>query len=169
MYFLAVFALLSSPAVEQEFLYEIQQSPDDSVVVTACFMGYSLGDYYHAAFTHDNGDLFTVWAPTARNPGLGVFLFQHIGDPVEVTIVNVLTYVWEAGDNIMCPTVMDASTQVETYSQWYERTSEEFGITTNQEFSEYFGEPEFNEPSFIEYEYLQESGASYRQVLLPVE
>ncbi|MEA3266697.1 MAG: hypothetical protein U9P42_07120 [Candidatus Fermentibacteria bacterium] len=167
MFFLTVFALLSNPAVEQEFIYEIQQSPDDSVVVTACFMGYSLGDYYHAAFTWENGDLFTAWAPTARNPGLGVFLFQHRGDIVEVTIVNVLTYVWEAGDSIMCPTVMDASTPLETYSQWYERISEEFGITTNQEFSEHFGEPEFNEPLFIEYEYLQESEASYRQLLLP--
>lgn len=169
MFFLTAFALLSSPAVEQEFIYEIQQSPDDSVVVTARFMGYSLGDYYHAAFTCENGDLFTAWAPTFRNPGLGVFLFQHRGDIVEVTIVNVLTYVREAGDNIMCPTVMDAGTLVETYSQWYERTSEQFGITTNQEFSEHFGEPEFNEPPFIEYEYLLQSGASYRQVLLPVE
>ncbi len=168
MYFLAVFALLSSPAVEQEFIYEIQQSPEDSVVITAIFMGYSLGDYYHAAFTHDNGDLFTAWAPTSRNPGLGVFLFQHRGDPVKVTIVNVLTYVREAGE-IICPTVMDARTNQETYHQWYDRTSEEFGITTNQEFSEHFGEPEFNEPPFIEYEYLLRSGASYRQVLLPVE
>jgi len=169
MHLLALMALLLNPAVEREFIYEVQQSPDDSVVVTACFMGYSLGDYYHAAFTHDNGDIFTAWAPTARNPGLGVFLFQHRGDPVEVTIVNVLTYVWEVGDNIMCPTVMDASTLMETYSQWYERISEEFGITTNQEFSEHFGEPEFNEPPFMEHEYLQESEACYNQVLLPVE
>lgn len=169
MYFLAVFALLLNPAVEREFIYEVQQSPEDSVVITAVFMGYSVGDYYHAAFTHDNGDLFTAGAPTARNPGLGVFLFQHRGEPVEVTIVNVLTYIWEVGGNCMCPTVMDASTQVETYSQWYARTSEEFGITTNQEFSEHFGEPEFIVPPFIEHEYLMQSGACCRQVLLPVE
>ena len=164
MHLFAVITLLLNPAVEQEFIYEVQQSPEDSVVITAVFMGYSVGDYYHAAFTHDNGDLFTAWAPTARNPGLGVFLFQHIGDPVEVTIVNVLTCIWEAGGNILCPTVMDASTKVETYSQWYERASEAFGITTNQEFSEHFGEPEFNEPLFLEYEYLLETGASYRDI-----
>jgi len=82
--------------------------------------------------------------------------------------MNVLTYVREAGE-IICPTVMDALTDQETCHQWYDRTSEESGITTDQEFSEYFGEPELNEPLFLEYEYLLRSGASYRQVLLPVE
>ncbi len=168
MHFLAICALFLNPAVEQEFVYEVQQSPEDSVVITGVFMGYSLGDYYHAAFTHENGDLFTAWAPTARNPGLGGFLFQHRGELVEVTILNALTSVQEAGE-IICSTVMDARTEHETYYQCYERTSEEYGITTNQEFSLHFGEPEFNEPPFMEYEYLQESGACYRQVLLPVE
>lgn len=164
MHLFALITLLLNPAVEQEFIYEVQQSPEDSVVITAVFMGYSLGDYYHPAFTLDNGDLFSVWAPAARNAGLGVFLFQHIGEPVEVTIVNVLIYIPEAGGNMLCPTVMDASTEVETYSQWYERISEEFGITTNQEFNMLFGEPELNVPPFIEYEYLQETGASVRDI-----
>ena len=110
MHLFAVIALLLNTAVEQEFVYEVQQSPEDSVVITAVFMGYSVGDYYHPAFTCDNGDPISAWAPVASNPGLGVFLFQHIGDPVEVTIVNVLMYIPEAGGNMLCPTVMDAST-----------------------------------------------------------
>ncbi len=135
-------------------------------MITAVFLGYSVGDYYHAAFAHDNGDLFTAWAPTARNPGLGVFLFLHKGAPLNVTIVNVLTYILEAGGNIICPIVMDASTDMETYTQWYQTVSDEFGIITNQEFSTHFGEPEFNEPQFLEYEYLQETENTYRGIFL---
>lgn len=166
MYLLAVCALLLNPA-EQEFLFDIQTEPEDTLIIEATFMGYSLGDYYHAAFADENGDLFTAWAPTVRTPCLGVFLFQHRGEPVEVTIVNVLTYIPEAGD-IICPILMDAGVEQETYSQWYDRVSEELGIDTWQELNNHFGEPETTEAPFIEYEYLQETGASYSNVLQPL-
>ncbi|MCP4647607.1 MAG: hypothetical protein GY852_07715, partial [bacterium] len=115
----------------------------------------------HAAFTDEKGNLFTAWAPTNRTPGLGIFLFLHRGEPLEVTIVNVLTYVPEAGE-IHCAFLMDAQSDEESYLQWYMRSSEEFGISTAQEFKDYFGDMEVNEPLFSEYEYLEETGASYK-------
>lgn len=163
MNLLLLFALLLVPA-EQEILFEIQENPEDSVIIEGIFMGYSLGDYYHAVFTDENGDLFSAWAPTARTPGLGIFLFLYIGEPVEVTIVNVRTTIWEAGD-IICAFVMDARAGEETYQDWYGSVSEEYGIFTQFDFAEHFGTPELDGPPFVEYVYLEETGASYRNVV----
>lgn len=163
MFLTALCVMLLIPAPD-ELLFEIQQNPEDSVVITGTFMGYSLGDYYHAAFIDGNGDLFSAWAPTARTPGLGIFLFQHKGEQVEVTIVNVLTYIREAGD-IICSFVMDARTDSETYQEWYALTSEEYGIFTESDFIEHYGSPELDEPTFLEYEYLQETGAEFLYII----
>lgn len=165
MYLLAVCVLLLYPA-EQELLFEIQTEPEDTLIIEAIFMGYSLGDYFYAEFTDENGDLFTVDPPTDRTPGLGIFLFLHRGELVEVTVVNVLTFVPEAGECIF-PMVMDAGTEQETYSQWYTRTIEELGISTAHELRTHFGFPETTEEPFLSNEYILETGAGYRHIFQP--
>ncbi len=165
MYLLAVCALLLNPA-EQEFLFDIQTEPEDTLIITATFLGYSLGDYFYAEFIDENGDIFTVAPPTDRTPGLGVFLFQHRGEPVEVTVVNVLTFIPEAGECIF-PVVMDVGTEQESYSRWYERTAEELGMTEAHDLRNHFGNPETTEEFFLD-EYIQETGASYSNVLQPL-
>ncbi len=163
MYLLALCLMLLVP-LEQEFLFEIQQGPENSVVIEGTFMGYSLGDYYHAAFTDENGNLFTAWAPTARTPGLSNYLFQHRGEVVKITVVNVLTNIPEAGD-IVCAFVMDARTDEDTYQGWYASVLGEFGISAQQEFDDHFGAAELEEPLFVEHEYLEETGGEYRNII----
>ncbi len=166
MYLLAVCALLLNPE-PLENLFEVQTRPEDTLITTATFMGYSLGDYFYAEFTDENGDIFTVDPPTDRTPGLGIFLFLHRGESVEVTLVNVLTFIPEAGECIF-PVVMDAGTEQESYSQWYERTVEELGVTEAHDLRNHFGNPETTEEPFLSNEYILETGSRYSSILLPL-
>ena len=167
MYLAVICGLLLNPAPGED-LFEIQTAPEDTLVITVTFMGYSLGDYFYAEFTDENGDLITVDPPPDTTPGLGVFLFQHRGELMEVTFVNVLSYIPEAGEGIF-PAVLNACVEQETYEDWYSRVSEELGLSTAHELRTCYGNPETTEEYFDSNDYITQTGANYRAILKPEE
>lgn len=127
----------------------------DTVTIAGTFAGYSLGDYYHAVFLLEDGEMVTAWAPRASTPGLDVFLFQHRWNLVEALVVDIPSYLPETGD-VLLPTVIDAYSG-EAYTDWYSGVSAELGIETQQEFHDIFGDPAIEEELFDEWEYVNGS------------
>ena len=150
VFFIAV--LLSTGALEAGNPETPDSSRVDTVSVIGVFAGYSLGDYYHAVFLLEDGEMVTAWAPRSNLPGLDVFLFQHRWEVVEALVVDIPSYLPETGD-VLLPTVIDAYSAV-SYSEWYSSVSAEFGIETQQQFHEIFGDPAIEEELFNEWEYV---------------
>lgn len=146
--------LLAACLVSCGKMLALEPEPDvpDTVEITGMFAGYSLGDYYHAVIIDDEGQMFTLWAPNPQTPGLDVFLFQHRGELVSVKAVERSVVLFEAGNQLITIAV-DARTQEETYSQWFERISLEYGIETGADFHEVFGDPAVTEELVNELEY----------------
>lgn len=153
MTFLIIAALLSSGE------FGVPKPPDstliDTVTVSGTFAGFSLGDYYHAVILLESGEMVTAWAPRSNTPGLDIFLFQHRWDLVDVTVVDIPSDIPEAGE-LFLPTVVDAFSEG-SYTDWYLQVSEEFGIETQQQFIEHFGDPAIDEPLFDEWAYVNGS------------
>lgn len=159
-------ALILNPQVE-EYVYEVQIEPRDSLVLTAKFMGYTLGDYYYAVFAYEDGNLFDASAPVKA--GLDVFLFQHRNESMEITVVNISAYIQEIGEATDFPTVVDASTSDESYVVWHQSLTEKEGLVTPEDFWDRFGDPKVTEDLFDDIEYMNETGATYRSILQPEE
>lgn len=125
----------------------------DTLIVTGTFAGYSLGDYYHAVFLLENGEMVTFWAPGRNRPGLDVFMFLHRWELMDVKVINILTFLHETGRDELLPTVIDANAGGENWREWCDRISEELGVNTVEEFYDYFGDPSVEEELFNEWEY----------------
>ncbi len=128
------------------------ESPD-TLEIVGVFAGYEMGDYYHAVFIDDEGNLQTAFSPGAATPGLDVFLFRYRGQRVLATAVNREFDLYEAGYQIV-PVVIDVWTPEERYTEWYREICTEYGIESSEEFHEQFGDPAVTEELFDVDEYL---------------
>lgn len=166
MHVVMFLTLILNPQVE-EYIFEVQVEPEDSLVITAEFMGYTMGDYYYAVFADEEGNLFSASAP--GKVGLDIFLFQHRYESMEIIIVNVYSYIPEIGEAADFPQVMDASTPEESYIVWHQALTENEGLVTQEDFWDRFGDPTLTEDLFDDIEYRNETGAVYRSILQPEE
>jgi hypothetical protein len=130
----------------------------DTIEIAGIFVGYSLGDYYHAVFLDEEGYMITAYAPNGLTPGLDVFLFQHRGSRVVVKAVTREVELFEAGKQIIT-LVVDCWAPGETYSQWCGRMKLEHEIETQEEFTDLFGDPALTERLFDEMVYMNGSSA----------
>jgi hypothetical protein len=83
------------------------------------FIGFQVGDYYHAGFKPKGRT--TVWLFLPREPGFLYFLSFRKGRPIEVTYEVVESYIPGAGERQIVEKLVEAKSGRDIASVWWKK------------------------------------------------